>query len=232
MNDEEIKQNAVQHARKIKKDFARKFTQDYAEENFPVSVFMAGCPGAGKTESSKRLLEDYKFPQKVMRIDADEFRNEFIEHGYTGNNSHLFHYAVSILASAIHDESLNRNQSFIFDGTFANLDIARDNIKRSLKRKRFVQIFYVYQDPVQAWNFVQEREKKEGRKIEKEDFIKKHFSAREVVNQMKKEFIGNIRIDLLVKNVDGSDRFYKENIDSVDNHLSEKYTKETLEEII
>ena len=119
-----------------------------------------------------------------------------------------------------------------FDGTLSKIDIARENIQRSLKRNRFIQIFYVYQDPIQAWNFVQKREMLEGRKIEKEHFILQYFTARDSVNSLKKEFGDQIKVDLLVKNIDGSDRYYKENIDIIDNYVEERYTVETLNSMI
>jgi len=79
--------------------------------------------------------------------------------------------ATSILADKIHDHALSNKQSFIFDGTFSNLDRSRENIKRSLNRGRFVQIVYVYQDPKQAWEFVKAREAKDGRMVPRDAFI-------------------------------------------------------------
>jgi hypothetical protein len=90
--------------------------------------------------------------------------------------------------------------------------MGRQNIVRSLTRKRFVQVLYVFQDPIQAWNFVQARELKEGRRIEKEHFITQYFAAHDSVNCLKKEFGDQIKVDLLVKNIDGTDQYYKENI--------------------
>lgn len=235
MNEDQIKQKATEYARSIKKSFVKEFTEHYQKDEVPVSVFMAGSPGAGKTESSKRLLEDIQKDteeQKIMRIDPDEFRMQFVSCGYTGSNSHLFHSAVSILADAVHDVALESKQSFIFDGTFSNIEKARENITRSLRRKRFIQIFYVYQEPIQAWKFVQEREKLEGRKIRKDDFIQKYFAAREAVDTIKREFGKDIQVDILIKNTDGTDKIYKENVDLVDNYISEKYSKGTLEELI
>ena len=42
----------------------------YLPESKPVTLFMAGSPGAGKTEVSKGLIKQFK--QKPVRIDADE----------------------------------------------------------------------------------------------------------------------------------------------------------------
>jgi UDP-N-acetylglucosamine kinase len=231
--ESKIKVEADTFANKNKVEIAKEVTNIdifFPEEN-PVSVFMAGSHGAGKTESSKNLIKKFsKSDNKILRIDPDELRIKIP--GYTGKNSFLFHGAVSILVSRIHDLALKNKQSFVFDGTLSRVKIARENIQRSIDRKRFVQIFYVYQDPIQAWNFVQKRELLEGRRIEKEHFIVQYFAARDTVNCLKKEFGDQIKVDLLVKNIDGSDQSYKENIDIIDNHVPEKYTIETLNSVI
>lgn len=227
--ESKIKEQAISFANSNKESIAEEITRTdvYLPEENPVSVFMAGSPGAGKTESSKNLIKKFsKNDSQILRIDPDELRCRIP--GYTGNNSYLFHGAVSTLVSKIHDLALENGQSFVFDGTLSNTEKARENIKRSLKRKRFVQIFYVYQDPIQAWNFVQKRELIEGRRIEKEHFISHYFTARNSVNELKKEFGNDIQVDLLVKNIDGSDKYYKQNIDIIDNHVPEMYTVETL----
>lgn len=121
----------------------------------PVSVFMAGSPGAGKTEASKSLLsklENVEKGRKILRIDPDELRMEFED--YSGNNSWVFQPAVSILVDKIHDFALEQRQSFILDGTLSSYGKAEENIDRSLRRNRRVQILYVYLTPEQAWEFV------------------------------------------------------------------------------
>lgn len=235
MNPEDlkIKQEADIFAKAHKNEIAKEVTDTeiFLSEDNPVSVFMAGSPGAGKTESSKNLIKKFsKTDSQILRIDPDELREKMP--GYTGNNSFLFQGAVSIIVSKIHDLALKNKQSFVFDGTLSKLEIARENIKRSLKRNRFVQIFYVYQDPIQAWDFVKKRELSEGRRIQKEDFITQYFTARDNVNSLKKEFGDKIQVDLLVKNIDGSDQYYKQNIDVIDNYVKERYTVETLNSVI
>ena len=91
---------------------------------------------------------------------------------------------------------------------------------------------YVYQNPVTAWEFVQAREKVEGRKILLEHFIEQYFEARNSVNCLKREFGSKIHVDLLLQNSDNSRKLYKANIDQVDNHVPEKYTRAALESIL
>lgn len=217
-----IQRDAIEYARRHKKAIAKRIaaTELYPAERDPVSVFMAGSPGAGKTEASKALIEQLN--TQVLRIDPDELRSEF--NTYNGGNAWLFQGAVSILVEKIHDLALNQKQSFILDGTLSNYEKSYANIERSLSKNRFVQILYVYQEPIFAWKFVQARELAEGRRIKKEDFIKQYFEARIVVNRLKKEFGGRIQVDLLQKNLDNSKRLYKAGVDQIDHHIQEKYT--------
>ena len=230
--DNSIRDEAIAYARKNGKKLALEFTdiESCPPDASPVSVFMAGSPGAGKTEASKALLAAVEDGSKTVRIDPDELREHF--EAYSGCNSWLFHPGTSILVEKIHDMVLRNEQNFLLDGTLSNYDKAKSNIERSLKRGRFVQIYYVYQEPEMAWRFVKAREEMEGRRILQEHFIEQYFAAREVVNRLKQEFGKKIRVDLLLKNLDGSDKVYKANIDQIDNHVPEKYEKSDLEKMI
>jgi UDP-N-acetylglucosamine kinase len=231
--DADIAAKALAFAKQNKKPIARRLTdpEKYQPEENPVSVFMAGSPGAGKTEASKALIADLQSDGgEILRIDPDDLRAEFED--YTGENSYLFQSAVSILVEKLHDFAIKQKQSFILDGTLSNYSIAEKNIKRSLDKKRFVQILYVYQEPGLAWEFVVAREHLEGRKIPEEQFIEQYFAARDVVNSLKGRFGKKIQVDLLLKNIDGSNRVYEANIDKIDNFVPEKYTKYEVETII
>jgi len=224
---------AKSFARKDGKRIAAEITDTdiYPPDAKPVSVFMAGSPGAGKTEASKALLAQFEEEgTSTVRIDPDELRGRF--EGYSGDNAWLFQPATSILVDKIHDKVLKNEQNFLLDGTLANYDIAKSNIERSLKRGRFVQIYYVYQEPEMAWRFVKAREELEGRRILPEHFIEQYFAARRVVNQLKIDFGKDLQVDLLLKNLDASDKMYKANVDQIDNHIPEKYTEEDLVRMI
>jgi hypothetical protein len=220
-------EEAIAFARANKKAIAKRLTDKaiHPPEEEPVSVFMAGSPGAGKTEASLELLNFFSdFPP--LRIDPDELRGEFP--GYTGGNAWLFQAAVSILVDKIIDLAFDNRQSFLLDGTLANLDKARDNIRRSLRKGRFVQILYVYQDPLLAWQFVQAREAAEGRRIRPEHFVDQYFAARDVVNALKLEFGKEVHVDLLLKHIDNSSRLYKAGVDKIDYHIPENYSRSEL----
>ncbi len=230
-----LKNEAIRFARKRKNQIAKRFTNPevFLPDQEPVSVFMAGSPGAGKTEASRSLLnklENVEKGRKILRIDPDELRMEFKD--YSGNNSWVFQPAVSILVDKIHDFALEQRQSFILDGTLSNYRKAEENIDRSLRRNRRVQILYVYLTPEQAWEFVQKREKKEGRKILPEHFVDQYFAARENVNNLKNKFGKKISVDLILKEIDGSRKLFKAGVDQIDHHIPENYTKTDIEKII
>ena len=81
-----LKQLAIEFAKKNKELIASELTDKliYILDEKPISIFMAGSPGAGKTEYSKNLIEmqeKYK-NHKVLRIDGDDLREKIP--GYTG----------------------------------------------------------------------------------------------------------------------------------------------------
>jgi predicted ABC-type ATPase len=225
--EQRVCDEAISFARTNKKIIARRHTDkaQYPPEDEPVSVFMAGSPGAGKTEASVALLNLFA-DTAILRIDPDDLRSEF--EAYKGGNAWLFQGGVSILVEKILDFALDQRQSFLLDGTFSNLDIARRNVDRSLKKGRFVQILYVYQNPLLAWEFVKAREEAEGRRIRPEHFVEQYFAARDVVNALKLEYGSNVHVDVLLKHIDNSGRLYKAGVDKIDYHIPEHHTRASL----
>ena len=135
---------------------------------------------------------------------------------------------MSYATKKLIDLALERKQSFLLDGTLSNFDIAKSNVERCLKKGRFVQILYVYQNPMLAWSFVKAREEAEGRRIRPEHFVEQYFAARDVVNRLKLEFGKDVHVDLLLKHIDNSGRLYKAGVDKIDYHIPEKHTRSEL----
>lgn len=234
MTDEAIRAVAIKFAKKNKNRIAREFTNQmrYASDTIPISVFMAGSPGAGKTEFSKNLINILEAgkERRVIRIDGDEMRP--LIPGYTGNNSHLFQGAVSLVVEKIHDCVLKNKQSFMLDGTFSKFEKAFKNVSRSLKHHRPVFIFYIYQKPEIAWKFTQVREKAEGRNIPKSAFIEQFLGAKETVNRILDQFSDDVSVFLVKKDFE---RNIVENLVKipngmhVDDYIEKNYTQNDLE---
>jgi UDP-N-acetylglucosamine kinase len=115
-----------------------------------VSVFMAGAPGAGKTEFSRTLIKD-RFgldTSLIVRIDPDEIRMQIPM--YLEGRAELFNHAVTKAVELLLDHCYDRkfDKSFLLDGTLSSIEIARKNINRALKRNRKVLIYFVYKDPL------------------------------------------------------------------------------------
>ena len=222
-----IKTTAMAYARIIRNTIAKRETnlEIFPAVDIPASIFMAGSPGSGKTEAAKILIT--KMGGGVIRIDADKYRPEFP--AYRGDNSYLFQSAVNEIVHSVHDMALKQQQNFLLDGTLAHYETAKSDINSSLKSNRDVQIIYVYQDPLLAWEFVQAREEVEGRMVPLESFIERYFMARENVNNLKIHFGSDVRVDLLIRNFDNLHHDYKKDVKSVDEHIPEPYSYETLE---
>lgn len=236
MNNVDIQKIAEKFAKENKKYIAKEITnpQKYVGDEFPLSIFMAGSPGAGKTEYSKNLILilEKNREHRIIRIDGDDIRTYLP--GYNGTNSFLFQKAISSIVEKIHDFALNNGQTFLLDGTFANYNKAIENINRSLSRSRQIIISYVYQNPFVAWKFTKARESKEGRNIPKEVFIRQFLSSRETVERIRKDFNDEIVISLVKKNVETHDVEYtvklKQYGPHLDYYLGSRYNENDLRE--
>lgn len=227
MNNSNDSDNAKKFIKDNKKLLIEKFAKLEsipAKEN-PFSIFMAGSPGAGKTEFSKSFIKSNS-PFSVVRIDADEIKKIIPQ--YNGRNSYVVQGASALGVEKIYDFVLKNNQNVIIDGTFANYKISHSNVKRSIKRNRIVAIFYIYQDPLIAWDFTKKREKLEGRYVPKEMFIKSFFDAKENVKRIKLDFKNKVKIFLIKKNCSNGVEKAWFNIKDIDNHLKIDYTIKSL----
>lgn len=226
-----VPKEAAEFVKKSRKLLIEKFanSNEYTSVSNPFTIFMAGSPGAGKTEFSiafreAHILLDPK--SKPVRIDADEIR--WIIPQFTGGNSQQIQFAASIGVEKLFDYVQEHNYNAIIDGTFSSGSSLR-NVERALKRSRKVGIFYLYQDPVVAWEFTKKREKIEGRNIPRHAFVKSFISARENVDLAKDRFGSRIELHLVVKNYENRVQKTYFNIDKLENYLKKTYTTEQLE---
>jgi predicted ABC-type ATPase len=232
MNNEDIKKQAEEFAKINKKRIAKDLTNisKYPADINPISIFMAGSPGAGKTEYSKNFLLGFN----VVRIDGDELRSYLP--GYTGKNSYLFQGAISIIVEKIHDLVLENNQTFLLDGTLSKYEKAHHNINRSLNKNRKVYIFYLYQDHKIAWEFTKQREVVEGRNIPKDVFIEQFLETQNTLDRIRKEFGSKIVVFLLKNNFKNDQVEKSIHVDEVGldiaDYIGIRYSKDELEKLL
>lgn len=229
MNDEELKlaEAAVRWVKSHHKDLIEKFADpsEYSADARPTTLFMAGSPGAGKTEISKRFVS--RFQQKPIRIDADEIRTMCPE--YVGQNAHVFQKAATKGVHILYDYAHEKNINVILDGTFA-YQKAMENIQRSLEHGRKVEIFFVYQDPFQAWDFTKKREAIEHRRVSKQAFVDSFFKSQMNVNQAKITFGSKIELNLIIKDFEKDLEQLEINVENIDPYIKKAYSREHLEQ--
>lgn len=241
MTDEELRAAAMAEVREKKRQLIEKFVgASFPSVTTPVAIFMAGSPGAGKTEFSKNFAQafargDFRtaFPtdidlefSPIVRIDPDEIRGELSQ--YDGRNAHLFQAAVSAGVNRLIDYCQDKRKSFILDGTFSKLQVAKGNVERALGKKRPVIIAYLYQDPMVAWDFTQQREKLEGRRITKEIFVDDLFAAKDVVQRIKDEFGPRVQVWFIKRDLGSPIYTVELNVDKIDGVVKIPYSKEEL----
>lgn len=241
MSDEEISTRAYEWVKSNQTELIQKIAGRYADFGTGrVSVFMAGAPGAGKTEFSRCLIRDMfgLDTNLIVRIDPDEIRMQIPM--YIEGRAELFNRATVKAVELLVDHCFDRkfDKSFLLDGTLSNGEIARKNIDRALRRDRKVLIYFVYKDPLVAWHFTQVREIEEGRNIPKESFIDQYFGSMENINNLKLEYGAKVQVDLVqlsAPNPDNpqiTDYRFDFNITSVDGYIKTKYSKNQLIELL
>jgi predicted ABC-type ATPase len=188
----------------------------------PVSIFMAGSPGAGKTEFSKELIK--KLGGNIVRIDADDIRGMLPR--YYGGNSYVVHGAAALGVEKVYDFVLEKRLHALLDGTFQKYEKAVSNVKRAIENGRRVDIFYVYQDPLAAWEFTRKREIVEGRNIPKEAFVESFFASNENVKRIKQEYGERVNLHVVIKDISNRDEriWYNVDVERVDVYVKKPYT--------
>lgn len=230
-----IPEDAISYIKSHKKDLIERFCRlaDYPRSLNPFTMFMAGCPGAGKTEFSKSIIPELqkKDPQcRIVRIDADEIRSMIPQ--FNGSNAHEVQGASAIGVEKIFDHVHNHGQNCIVDGTFAKYPVAHRDVVRSLNKYRKVGIFYLYLEPESAWDFTKKRDAVVKRNIPKEAFIEAFFAAKENVIKIKNEFREKIELNVIIKNKAGDVEKTLFNVPTVDKKLGAGYTMGSLQKLL
>ena len=206
MTDEQI--NILVSTWVKKKANRRLIVEEYANTNIfeesehPSTIMMAGCTGAGKTEFSKSLLaltERLPGMKKYVRTDADELyvrlKQEF---SLDGDYRDILNFPCIKLVEAMCDHALEKEQNLLIDSSFSQSK-ALDNVARSLKHNRVVRIYFIYEQPKVAWNYVLKRERIEGRSVSEEFFIQTYLGSIATVSEAISRFGDKIIVDIYRK---------------------------------
>ncbi|CQR26094.1 PezT Zeta toxin [Streptococcus varani] len=221
-----MEDKSLEYAKVHKREFLNSILKNKELNQNKDAVFMAGSLGAGKTEVAEALTA---VMSNLVVIDADYFRSQFPD--YNGKNSSLFQRGAAYLVDFCFTEVLKKSYSFILDGPFA-IGKAKKNVERSINRDYQVSIYYVYQDPLIAWDFTKERERKQGRHVPKETFINAYFQSRKNISELKNQLGNQISLHIVQKDYQNNISDIQFDVDSLDLILPQMYSREELEEKI
>lgn len=220
-----LSEQYLEYAKINEHKFIQKIIGGKEPQSKKEAVFMAGSPGAGKTEFVSILSSNY---EQYVIIDADRFRLLFPD--YNGENSILFQQACGWLVQQTLSYCLENGYAFILDGTFAVRSISKV-IKRVLKKDFIISVFYVYQEPRIAWKFTQKREQVEGRHVPKATFIEAFIHSRENIIKVKRNN-PQVLVNLIIKNYENDISEVHFDAENMELLLPLNYTVEELEEIL
>lgn len=225
-----LKEAAVRWARENKSDVAQSVigSLDAKPTELPSAIFMAGLPGAGKTELAHGLMK--MTSSKVVFLDMDELAQKIPN--YQAECADEFRAGATILLERLFDVVIAKKLDFILDGTFSGAK-ALTNIERTLKRGYSVKILYVVQEPEAAWNFTLAREKVEHRAIDLDGFVETYYKVRnnlQGLDKMLQEYEDVLSIDLLLKDNQNKLKDWRMDIelDEIDEFVPIEYNKEIL----
>ena len=218
-------------ARKNKRAFANKMITDtkVITHPEPAAFFMAGLPGAGKTEFTVNLIKEIEL--KVVRIDMDEIAT-YID-SYDPLQADAFRGAASDILNAVYDRVLHRKVDFIMDGTFRSSH-SLSNIERALRKGYTVKVLYIHQAPDVAWSFTKARERIEKRAIDRDGFIQGYFDIHDNIRSLNNEQYAGVTVDLVAKDEANKVGLWYENISlkDIDQFVNTRYTRDELERML
>lgn len=151
-------------------------------DTFIPVIFLAGAPGAGKTE----WIESFPDIEHYIILDTDLYRSLFA--GYTGSNASDYHQYASRVMDRMYSFCMKNSYNMIVDGTFSNPQKAEENIAQCKKRQLAFSIILVMQDPIISYLYTKKREQEKLRNVPTEVFIEKFYRSIEVVKVIHSQY--------------------------------------------
>ena len=197
MVDEKIIEQAAQWMRENTDRVLRSIVLDREPRTAKECIFMAGSPGAGKTETVHRL----RLRERFVVLEADEIRtlNPFYRKTIDNEkgNAHLIQKAASIGLEYCRKYCIDNDIAFVQDTTFSNRG-SIDLVRKLVNTGWDITIIFVFQSVRRAWEFTKIREAKEGRSIPAESFARSFANVVENIQRLQERCPG-IHISLIVK---------------------------------
>jgi predicted ABC-type ATPase len=231
-DEDRLKNTAKQWVKANRRQLIARFCDidAYPKTRHPITIFMAGTPGAGKTEFSMSLLQ--KFESAFVRIDADDVREMMREIGYNGANAELFQDAANKAVNILFDYANKEGgQNVLLDGTFSYGNW-RENVERSIAHGRQIEIYYLYQDPRVAWDYVKKREREYGRAVPLEAFVKSYTLSVVNVQRAIQDFGKYLTVYFAKNDYTKTIESIAVDVDNIEKLLPKQYTREELQELL
>jgi len=152
-------------------------------------MILAWAPWSGKTEFIISVLPILDF----FFIDTDSYRNYFI--GYNGKNAGNYQHAISKVLDWVLKYCFKNDIRFILDGTFKSLPHAIRNVDNAKRKKRKIEIYYIFQNPYLSFLYTYLRQIQNERNISIDWFIECFYESIRNIYLMKQKYDS---IDLLI----------------------------------
>ena len=142
-------------------------------------MFLAWAPWSWKTEFIKSLPKKLDF----FFIDIDSYRDYFS--WYSWNNSKNFQRWISWVIDKIVKYCFKNDIKFILDWTFKSLVHVKRNLENCKKKKRKVEIYFIYQNPYVSYYYTFLRELDQKRNIPVKGFVECFYNSIENIFYIK-----------------------------------------------
>ena len=204
-SDEKAIRQSIQYLNKNKRDFIEYYVKDAKPQKKKTAIFTAGMSGVGKTELAKFFKEQNS---DLLHIDTDEIREFFRPVGYNGQNSDLFQKVASRGFSELFTYALKNDLSLIMDSNFANIEMAKQNIGRLIKKSYEIDIFYLYDYEQLCFEYAQRREIVTHRKVPKDVFLRSNTESYKTILAIKELFKEQVTINFFDKRENDKNDIY------------------------
>jgi ribosomal protein S8 len=213
-------------ARKNKKQIVKEYLSKNEYKSFeePSVIFMAGVPGAGKTEFAKRLIPQLK--NKPLHIDMDEIATHI--ESYKPKIAHLFRSGASIILERLYDRAIKLHIDILMDGTLGHSKVMQ-NIERAVEHEGYIaRIYFISQSPLIAWKKTKDRQLIEHREINPVTFVDSYFNLLSNLRDIQYKYGEKVPITVVLKNDDNRLNEIIENVKNINYYTQPILTRDAL----